>query len=253
MRTVAWLRALASACLLAAAIPVSTRAAPAGLTYCEEWLTHHTVGEAPWVRRPEQDVFPKRDTGVAHFYNFTDKEYALSIGGQWRSLHAGNRFAPYEVWFELPPGEYAYSAHHDGGEVRGSTYVFQTLTWPAVIGTPYQAPTPPPPTGKYAPPSPSFSTLVFRNSSQRDVSVAVFDEGAVTAFALHARDSKGPTEVILFVRPRTVDFRVYYDPGLRGEAAAAGCAAEYDAAVSNGAFNSKTVRLGQVALVEVPE
>ncbi len=205
-------------------------------------------GEAGVPQR-EQDVFPTRTTGVAHFYNFTDKEYTLRIADKWQSLHFGSRFQPYETWIELPPGEYDYAAYFDGGVIYGSTRVFQTLTWPAAIGAPYQEPEPPKPVGIYAPPSATLSTLVIRNASVFELTVTVLGQ----SYNLHAASGDNASEVIVFPAPGKVNIQVHFDPNQRAQADKAGCGSEYDAAVRAGVLFSKDVRLKQVTLVEFPK
>ena len=201
------------------------------------------------VQQREQDVFPTRTTGVAHFYNFTNKEYTLRIADKWQSLHAGSRFHPYETWIELPPGEYDYAAYYDGGVIYGSTRVFQTITWPAAIGEPYQEPAPPEPVGIYAPPSAALSTLVFRNAGVFELIVTVLGR----SYTLHAASGERASEVIVFPAPGKVDYQVHFDPNQRALAERAGCGDDYTRAVNNGILLTKEVRLKQVTLVEFPK
>lgn len=232
----------------ALASPPSQTPAPTGPANC---ATFGSVGVLPeaGVQQREQDVFPTRTTGVAHFYNFTDKEYTLRIADKWQSLHIGSRFQPYETWIELPPGEYDYAAYFDGGVIYGSTRVFQTLTWPAAIGAPYQEPAPPKPVGIYAPPSATLSTLVIRNASMFELIVTVLGQ----SYTLHAASGESASEVIVFPAPGKVNIQVHFDPNQRAQAEKAGCGSEYDAAVRAGVLFSKDVRLKQVTLVEFPK
>lgn len=201
------------------------------------------------VKQREQDVFPTRTTGVAHFYNFTEKEYTFRIADKWQSLHAGSRFWPYETWIELPPGEYDYAAYFDGGVIYGSTRVFQTITWPAAIGEPYQEPAPPKPVGIYAPPSARLSTLVIRNASMFELIVTVLGK----SYTLHAASGESKFEVIVFPAPGKVDFQVHFDPNQREQAERVGCGRVYDTAVRTGILLTKDARLKQVTLVEFPK
>ncbi|MEK9165075.1 MAG: hypothetical protein AAB342_06910, partial [Chloroflexota bacterium] len=215
----------------ALASPPSQTPAP---TNC---ATFGAVGVLPeaGVQQREQDVFPTRTTGVAHFYNFTGKEYTLRIADKWQSLHVGSRFYPYETWIELLPGEYEYAAYFDGGVIYGSTRVIQTLTWPAAIGEPYQEPEPPKPVGLYAPPSARLSTLVIRNASKFELTVTVLGQ----SYNMHAVSGEIAPEVIVFSAPGTINIQVHFDPNQRAQAERAGCGSDYDAAVRAGVLLTK--------------
>ena len=256
--------------LLLATAPHGLQAAPRAQDIsCEDLLGLQDSQERELgVQRREQDVFPTRITGIAHFYNFTAKEYTLNIADRWQSLHAGSRFNPYEIWIELPPGEYEYHAYHAGGVVGGSTYVFETLTWPAAIGQPYQKPAPPAAVGPYMPPNERLSTLVFWNSSTFEVTVTVYGEShlrepnatyALTpqsinqSYSSHARVLDQPSELILFVPPGNIDYSLRFElPVTRQQADSKGCGEQYDQAEQLGLLQTKVVRRGQVALVEFP-
>jgi hypothetical protein len=239
----------------AQATPVSFPGIPGQLN-CDDFVKALT-GALPVSR--EQDVWPTRTTGVANFKNFTGENYSLEIIGQgawyWHNLFKGSRFQPYDIWVELPPGEYDYVAHaaDPAKNIGGHFRVFETITWPIPLGTWYQEPAAPAQTGIYKPSDPTLSTIVFHNSSQRELTVAVYGQGDPIVFGLNAAGGSGITDKILFVKPGAIDFRVFYDPGWRAQAAAIGCVETYDNTIGNGSFNTKTVRLGQVTLVDFPE